>query len=76
MTGRHAGHVQPTDVWLTDQWDAWLTDMDAYTARCLAGRTGSLTTEQIFAEIADRLEWATRLLCTARQLAETQANRV
>jgi hypothetical protein len=72
---RHAGPVRPTDSWLTDQWDAWLKDMDAYTARCLAGRTGSMTWEQTAFEVSERLEQAVRLLCTARQLAETQARR-
>jgi hypothetical protein len=72
---RHGGPVRPTDSWLTDQWGAWLRDMDAYTARCLEGRTDSESWEQLAREISQRLEEATRLLCTARQLAETQARR-
>jgi hypothetical protein len=71
VTARHAGQVRPSDTWLADQLEGWLAEYDGETAKILAQlreRTGSKSSEQLFAELLDRDEVKTRLLCKARLL--------
>ena len=78
MTGRHAGLMVPGDVWLLDQLQGWLADYDEQTTAILAQlreRHGSKSNEQLFAELLDRDEIKTRLLCKARLLIAEAARR-
>ena len=77
MTGRHAGLPAPTDIWLQDQYAAWLQQFDTFMNDCAAAteRMSSLATEQVWRQVSEQSARKTVLLCTARQLIGEAMNR-
>ena len=79
MSGRHAALVVPGDIWLTDQIDAWLTEMDDTTGKliesCRADLGAGKSLEQLVRSAMERDEVKTALLCKARLLLGEVARR-
>jgi hypothetical protein len=79
MTGRHEGHVLPSDVFIHDQFTALTDAIEQYFTDVMAElsyRQGSRSAEQLINDLADRHARATELLCTTRLLAAEVLRRV
>ena len=68
MTGRHAGHVLPSDVWLADQVAAWLAEFDAEADQFIAASRGPIGTDDLRALLDEHGRRKMELLLKARQL--------
>lgn len=70
MTGQHRGLASPADLHLADQLAGWLTEYDETTTAMIAQLRASAgkSLEELTADLLERDEAKTRLLCKARLL--------
>jgi hypothetical protein len=70
MTARHAGLPVPSDVWLQDQFEAWLVQIDAHIAKVAAARERERyeSPEDVLIKVAWMLTEAEELVCKGRLL--------
>jgi hypothetical protein len=70
VTGRHAGLPVPSDVWLQDQLEAWLVQVDAHIAKVAAARERERyeSPEDVLVKAAWMLSELGELVCKGRLL--------
>jgi hypothetical protein len=71
VTRRHAGLQSPSDIWLQDQFEAWLVQVDAHCAKVDASRERERyeSPEDVLIKAAWMLAELGELVCKARLLS-------